>query len=128
MTLNNDEGSNGISIVSNSQITVARTGTYNIQFSAQFEHDTNQTANIEIWLTKNGNSVANTNTIFTLEKDQRYVAAWNFVDTVTSANTYYELAWASADTAVELVAVAAGNTIANVAIPSLIVTVVPVGA
>jgi hypothetical protein len=128
MTLNNTEDANGVSIVSNSQITVARTGTYNIQFSAQFEHDTNQTANLEIWLTKNGNAVANTNTVTTLIKDQRYVAAWNFVDTANTANTYYELAWASSDTSIELVAVAAGNTIANVAIPSLIVTVVPVGA
>jgi hypothetical protein len=128
MTLNNTEDANGVSIVSNSQITVARTGRYNLQFSAQVQHDTNQTANVEIWLTKNGNAVANTNTVLTVVKDQKAVAAWNFLDNVSSANTYYQIAWASPDTNVELVAVDSANTIANVAIPSVILTVTPVGA
>ena len=128
MTFNNDEGSNGVSIVSNSQITVARTGRYNIQFSAQLSHDTNQTANVEIWLTKNGSAVANTNGRLTLVKDQPTIAAWNFLDNVTSANSYYQIAWASPDTNMELVAYDTANTISGVAIPSIIATVVPVGA
>jgi hypothetical protein len=59
MTLNNDEGSNGVSIVSGSQITTARTGLYNLQFSAQIEKTDAGTDEVEIWLTKNGAPVAN---------------------------------------------------------------------
>ena len=128
MTFNNDEGSNGVSIVSNSQITVARTGRYNVQFSAQISHDTNATSNIEIWLTKNGSAIANTCGRLTLQKDQPTVAAWNFLDNVTSANSYYQIAWASPDINMEILAVDTANTISGVAIPSVIVTVVPVGA
>jgi hypothetical protein len=128
MTLNNTGLANGVSIASNSQITIARTGVYNIQFSAQLSHDTNQNANVEIWLAKNGNNLANTNTRLTLTKDEAVVASWNWLVNANTANDYYQIAWASSDTNVELVYVDAGNTIANVAIPSVIVTVVPVGA
>jgi hypothetical protein len=128
MTLNNTEDSNGVSIVSNSQITIARTGRYDIQFSAELVHDTNQTANVEIWLTKNGNAVANTNTIVTLTKDEKAIAAWDWLVNANTANDYFQIAWASSDTNVEIIATDAANTIANVAAPSLIVTVVPVGA
>jgi hypothetical protein len=128
MTLNNTETANGVSIVSNSQVTVSRSGTYNIQFSAQVTHDTNATANIEIWLAKNGNAIANTNSRLTLQKDQPVIAAWNWVDTVSTANDYYQIGWASPDTNMELIAIDSANTIANVSIPSVIITVVPVGA
>jgi hypothetical protein len=56
------------------------------------------------------------------------VAAWNWVDNVTSANTYYQIAWGSTDANVQLTAIDSANTLSGVAIPSLIVTVVPVGA
>jgi hypothetical protein len=128
MTLNNTEDSNGVSIVSNSQITIARTGRYDIQFSAELAHDTNQTANVEIWLTKNGNAVANTNTILTLTKDEKAIAAWDWLVNANTANDYFQIAWASSDTNVEIIATDAANTIANVAAPSVIVTVIPVGA
>lgn len=128
MTFNNDEGSNGVSIVSNSQITVERAGRYNIQFSAELIHDTNQTANVEIWLTKNGTAVANSAGRVLLTKDQAAIASWNYVDNAATANTYYQLAWASPDTNVELLAIDSANTISGVAIPSVIATVVPVGA
>ena len=128
ITFNNTEDANGVSIVSSSQLTVARTGRYNIQFSAVLTHSVNQTANVEIWLTKNGSAVANTNTRLTVVKGQATPAAWNFVDNVSSANTYYQIAWASPDTSVQLTATDSANTIAGVAIPSVIATITPVGA
>ena len=128
MTFNNTGEANGVSIANNSEITIARTGMYNIQFSAQIQHDTNNTANVEIWLSKNGTSLANTNTIVTLEKDAKVVAAWNWLANANTANDYFEISWASSDTNVEILAVAAGSTIANVAVPSVILTVTPVGA
>ena len=129
MTLNNDEGSNGVSIVSSSQITVARTGRYNLQFSAQLEKTDSGTDQVEIWLTKNGSAVANSATQLELAGNgAKAVAAWNWVDNVTSANTYYQIAWGSSDANVQLTAIPSANTLSGVAVPSLIVTVVPVGA
>ena len=128
MTLNNTEEANGISIVSNSQITIARTGVYDVQFSAQLKHTVNQDANVEIWITKNGTALANTNTRLTLVKDQSQIAAWDWLVTAGTANDYFQLAWASSDTSMTLPAVDTANTIAGVAIPSVIVTVTPVGA
>jgi hypothetical protein len=129
MTLNNDEGSNGVSIVSSSQITVARTGRYNLQFSAQLEKTDSGTDQVEIWLTKNGSAVANSATQLELAGNgAKAVAAWNWVDNVTSANTYYQIAWGSSDANVQLTAIPSANTLSGVNVPSLIVTVVPVGA
>jgi hypothetical protein len=129
MTLNNDEGSNGVSIVSSSQITVARTGRYNLQFSAQLEKTDSGTDQVEIWLTKNGTAVANSATQLELAGNgAKSVAAWNWVDNVTSANTYYQIAWGSADANIQITAIDSANTFSGVAVPSLIVTVVPVGA
>lgn len=128
MTFNNTEDANGVSIVSSTQLTVARTGRYNLQFSAQLTHDTNATANIEIWLTKNGSAIANTNSRLSLAKDQPTIAAWNWLDNASTANTYYEIAWTSPDTNMEIIAYDTANTISGVAIPSIIATITPVGA
>ena len=128
MTFNNTEDATGVSIVSSTQLTVARTGRYNLQFSAQLTHDTNATANIEIWLTKNGSAIANTNSRLSLAKDQPTIAAWNWLDNASTANTYYEIAWASPDTNMEIIAYDTANTISGVAIPSIIATITPVGA
>ena len=129
MTLNNDEGSNGVSIVSSSQITTAQTGNYNIQFSAQMEKTDGGTDTVEIWLTKNGSSVANSATRLRIQgTSEKDVAAWNWLVNSANVNDYYEIAWASTDANMQLVAIGSGSTLSGVAVPSLIVTVVPVGA
>jgi hypothetical protein len=129
MTLNNTEDANGISIASSTQITVARTGRYNIQFSAQVEKTDGGIDIIEIWLDKNGTAVANTATQFELRgSGAQAVAAWDFNVNAANVNDYFRLAWASPDTAVQITAVPGANTISGVAVPSLIVNVNPVGA
>lgn len=128
MTFNNTELANGISIANSSNITIERTGIYNIQFSAQITHPDNQPANVEIWLDKNGTAIANTNTRLTIAKDVAVVAAWNFVEQFSTANDYFRLGWASSEANAQLTAIPSANSIANVAIPSVILTVTPVGA
>jgi hypothetical protein len=129
MTLNNDEGSNGVSIVSSTQITTARTGLYNLQFSAQIEKTDSGTDEVEIWLTKNGTPVANSATRLAQQgNNEKGVAAWNWLVDSANINDYYEIAWASADANMQITAIDSANTLSGVAIPSLIVTVVPVGA
>jgi hypothetical protein len=129
MTLNNTEDANGISIASSTQITVARTGRYNIQFSAQLEKTDSGTDIIEIWLDKNGTAVANSATQIQLAgNNAKSVAAWDFNVNAANVNDYFRLAWASPDTDVQITAVPAANTISGVAIPSVIVDINPIGA
>jgi len=129
MTLNNDEGSNGVSIVSGSQITTSRTGLYNIQFSAQIEKTDAGTDEVEIWLTKNGAPVANSATRLAQQGNNvKGVAAWNWLVDSANINDYYEIAWASTDANMQITAIDSANTLSGVEVPSLIVTIVPVGA
>lgn len=128
MTFNNTVTANGASIVSNSQITINKIGVYNIQFSAQVSKTGGGTGVIDIWLSKNGAPVDWTNTSIPVTSGTPAVAAWNFVENVTVANTYFELMWSSADTLVSLDAVAANTNPTRPGIPSVIVTVTPVGA
>jgi hypothetical protein len=122
MTFNNTDISNGVSIVSNSQITLANTGTYNIQFSAQLLAGTGADT-IWIWLKKNGTNVSNTGTKLVLANNEASVAAWNFVVPAV-ATDYFELVWQSLDGhATLLTEAAAGN---YPSIPSVIVTVTQV--
>ena len=99
MTYNNTDLSNGVSIVSNSRITIANAGIYNIQFSAQLDKTDAGNDAIEIWLKKNGSNVSNSSTVVTLHaQDGKAVAAWNWFVNAAAAD-YFEIAWNSADTA-----------------------------
>jgi hypothetical protein len=110
----------------NTQITIAETGIYNIQFSLQVTKTDAGNDTVYVWLDKNGNTVANTGTgLYLVGNNAAEVAAWNFVVSAT-ANDYYRLMWLSTDSNVKLLATAAGAVVP--AVPSVILTVVPVGA
>jgi hypothetical protein len=127
MTYNATDISNGVSIVSNSRITIANAGVYNIQFSAQLDKTDSGDDIVDIWLCKNGNNVANSNTQTTLTGNAgKHVAAWNFF-VQAAAGDYYELCWSSPDASVFLNYVAAQSTPTRPAIPSVILTVNKVG-
>ena len=105
---------------------MASAGIYNIQFSAQFDKNDSGDDRVQIWLQKNGNNIANSNTEMTLVGNNgKHVAAWNFV-VQASAGDYYEIAWHSADTAVFINYIAAASTPTRPAIPSVILTVTQV--
>ena len=130
MSFNNTGISNGISIVTNgtalTRITMANAGIFNLQFSAQLNQTTGGAHNAFIWLKKNGTAVANTaGDTRVAGNGDRIMAAWNYIVSA-AAGDYYELAWAADDTAVLLDYVAAAGVVP--AVPSVILTVVPVGA
>jgi hypothetical protein len=128
MTFNNTNSANGVSITSNSQLTVAKAGVYNIQFSAQFTKTDAGVDYMEVWLSKNGTSVPWTNTRLRLTGSNVYeVASWNFVETL-GAGEYVQLMWGSADLNAQIVAIPSANTTMGIDVPSVIVTVTPVGA
>jgi hypothetical protein len=115
--------SNGVSVVSDSRITIANAGVYDIQFSTQINKSSGGTAVMEIWLQKNGQNIANTSTEVVLQgNNTRIVAAWNlFVD--AAGGDYYELCWHSNNTGVFINYVAGGSNPTRPNIPSIILTV-----
>lgn len=123
MTVNNTDFSEGISVANNSKFTVAETGTYNLQFSAQFHHRTGggggSGSSAYVWLKKNGSTVANSSTSLNIGSGNYAVAAWNFFVKL-KYNEYVQLAWSTTTTNIALEA--NGATSPSPAIPSLIVT------
>ena len=123
MTLNNtDPDTSGISIVSNSRITFAYAGVYNIQFSAQISDSSSggSVNYVYIWFKKNNIDIPESNTRVTLDNQNSFlVASWNFMLKL-NAGEYIEVMWFTPDTGITLVAVPTPT--ANPAIPSVIVT------
>lgn len=127
MTYNVTEFNNGVSIVSNSRITIANAGVYNIQFSAQYDKTDSGDDNVEIWLCKNGSNVANSSTQLVLVGNNgKHVAAWNWFVSA-AAGDYFELCWHSSDVNVLINYVAGASNPTRPAIPSVILTVNKVG-
>jgi hypothetical protein len=125
MTFNTTDAANGVSIGSpTSRLVVANQGVYNVQFSAQLDETSGGTANIYIWLRKNGSNVANTaSTVAIQGTAARTVAAWNFIIQLEPTN-YVELMWASDSANTRLLAASA--TSVWPAIPSVICTITQV--
>lgn len=123
MKFRNTFEAHNVSIVSDSQITVAYGGVYNIQFSAQLDKTDSGEDHVDIWLRYNGSDVAWSNTRMTMPKnDAKLVAAWNFVLTM-DAGSYAQIMWLSDDASMRLYAEAAGTSPVHPAIPSTILTV-----
>ena len=126
VTLNNTDFNNGVNIVSNSRITIANAGKYNIAFSAQLHYNGGggSGTTVNIWLAKNGTAVPDSNTRVTVNSNSPYiVAAWNFFVNA-SDNDYYELMWSTTNTQIQMDYEAPG---AHPAIPSVILTVNQIG-
>jgi len=122
--------SNGITIVSDgsnlTRITIANTGIYNIQFSAQFDRTNSGTDAVDIWLRKNGTDVAGSGGKIILtggSAASAIIASWNYVLDIV-AGDYYQLMWSTPDTHVRLLYEAAQTTpFVHPIIPSTILTV-----
>jgi hypothetical protein len=122
ITYNTTDYSQGVSVTSGSQLTIANKGVYNIQFSAQLLADTGAD-DVYIWLKKNGTNVAGTAGRITLANNEELIATWNYV-VDAAANDYYELVWqSSGGDAIILAETATGNI---PSVPSIITTVTQV--
>jgi hypothetical protein len=127
MTFNNtDAFSSGVSIVSNSQITVDTTGIYNLQFSAQIDRVTTSGVDkIEIWFRKQGVDIPNSTTKVTVSgsaNQAKVVASWNIYLSLT-AGQYVELMYSVTDLQVQIVTEAENLVVPYPATPSVIVTI-----
>lgn len=129
MTFNNTDATAtlGTSIVSNSRITVANAGIYNIAFSAQLLRTSGgQAQQIYIYLKKNGNIVPDSNTAMTLANNGHLVvAAWNLFLQL-NAGQYVEIFWYATAATIQL-HYDASPVVGLPAIPSVIATINRVG-
>lgn len=128
MTLNTTDISNGVSIVSGSQVKFNNTGIYNIQFSAQLQRSNNGTDTVEIWPGINGSYIPWSGGIVTISgaaNANPVIAAWNYIISV-SAGQYFSLYWRTSDTHVSIASSASSTNPTRPAIPSLILTAVQV--
>lgn len=115
--------SNGVTVASQTRITIANPGVYNIAFSAQFSKSDGGDDKVELWLCKNGNNMAWTNTeVILAGNGAKSVAAWNFFVNAASGD-FYELCWHSPDLAVSIQSTAAASNPTRPAVPSVILTV-----
>ena len=131
-TFNTTDENNGVSIVGGSKITFAHAGTYNVQWSGQFNNTSNALQDVSVWLRKNGvdpGVVGSTGLISIPNShggtDGHIIAGWNFVFTVT-ANDYYEFMWSTSSNAVTVQTYAVGTSPAKPSTASLVLTVTPV--
>jgi len=98
--------SNGVSVVSDSRITFANTGIYNLQFSVQLQNSNNQEQDVTIWLRKNGVDVAGSAGFVAVVAKHgggngHALPSWNYLLNVV-AGEYYELVWSATSTAVTM--------------------------
>jgi hypothetical protein len=123
ITLNTAVIQDGVTVASNSRITVTRTGIYNLQFSAQLSTPGGGSPDVHIWLRKNGTNIANTNTGVVMQNsNQKQVAAWNFVESLIAGDFLELVAYLNGGSSVLFLAEAAGPTNGGVGVPSIIVT------
>jgi len=118
----------GVTISNGSEFTFTNPGVYNLAFSAQLLHTKSNTVNyVSVWLRKNGVNVPDTATDVVLDKNARFVAAWNFFIPVSCTDSVcdrYQLMWSSDTDEISMIYVPA-NAI-RPAILSLIATVTQV--
>jgi hypothetical protein len=127
VTFNTTDFSNGVTIASNSRITVADAGIWNLQFSIQFKNTSNDGQDVDIWFRKNGTNIDNSNSRFHLPARKssgdpsHLIAAMNFFVSM-AANDYVEIMWRPTSTAVSLEHFDTSTSPTRPAVPSAIVT------
>jgi len=126
-TLDTTDFANGVSVVSDSRITISTGGVYNLQFSAQFARTGGVGfSTAEVWLSKNGTNVAETNGQVNIpQSGGKTIASWNYLIQANSGD-YFQLYWSSTDTSLEVLYAAAGTNPTRPVTPAIIVTVTQV--
>ena len=127
VTFNTTDFSNGVTMVSNSRITVADSGIWNLQFSLQFKNTSNDGQDVDIWFRKNGANIDNSNSRFHLPARKaagdpsHLIAALNFFVSLVD-NDYIEIMWRTTSTAVSLEHFDTSTSPTRPAVPSAIAT------
>lgn len=124
MTFNTTDYANGVSIASNSRITVIDSGIWNLQWSGQFENPDSQDHDARVWLKINGTVVVGSTGFFAVPSKHgstngHALIGWNYFLSL-NANDYVELWWETDSTQVTIQSYAAAGNYPSTA--SLIAT------
>lgn len=128
VTFNTTDFSNGVTIASNSRITVADAGIWNLQFSLQFTNTTNASQDVDVWFRVNGTNITASNSRYGLAPRKgvgdpfHVVMALNYFVSL-NATDYIEIMWRTTDTGVSIEQYAAGTSPTRPSIPSAIATI-----
>ena len=120
--------SNGISIVSNSRITVTTPGVYNFQFSYQLENQDTVQNDVSIWNKKNNADIAYSNRIVTVPARKSagiygYALGSVNINQTMAAGDYFETYWSTSSTDVNFHATGAQTTPTRPETPCKVLTV-----
>lgn len=130
MTFDTTDLSNGVSVVSNSKLTVAQAGIYNLQFSAQFQNTDTQLHDVSIWLRQDasgaGVDVPGSTGLVSVPNshggiDGHTIVGWNYLIAL-NANDFVELWWSTPSTQVSIQTYAAGTSPTRPTTASVIAT------
>ena len=124
MTFNTTDYANGVSVASNSRITVTDSGIWNLQWSGQFENPDSQDHDARVWLKINGTVVTGSTGFFAVPSKHgttngHALVGWNYFLSL-NANDYVELWWETDSTQVTIQSYAAAGSYPSTA--SLIAT------
>jgi hypothetical protein len=98
--------SNGVTVNSDTEITIANTGIYNLQFSFQYQNTSSQEHDVTVWLRKNGSDVAGSAGFVAVVASHggtpgHCIPSWNYLLDAVGGD-YYELYWSATSTQVTL--------------------------
>ena len=124
MTLNTVDYANGMTISSNSRITVADAGIWNLQWSGQFENPDSQDHDVRVFIKINGTVVTGSTGFFAVASKHGSInghglVGWNYFVSL-DATDYVELWWETDNTQVTIQSYAAAGDYPSTA--SLIAT------
>jgi hypothetical protein len=124
MTLNTVDYANGVTIASNSRITVADAGIWNLQWSGQFENTDSQDHDVRVFIKINGTVVTGSTGFFAVASKHGSInghglVGWNYFVSL-DATDYVELWWETDNTQVTIQSYAAAGDYPSTA--SLIAT------
>jgi hypothetical protein len=113
VTWDNADISNGISIVSGTQLTVVDSGLYQFDLTLQLSSGSSSAKTVRFWYKKNGTNVTNSMRLITLDINNGYSPLSMAEFFSLDAGEYIVLWWMSDSTNVSLSTVAAGGTAPN---------------
>ena len=124
VTFNVTTFTNGVGLVSSSQVTPGQAGDYLVNYRVQFDKTTGGDAPAWVWLRKNGVDVANTTLHWHVKGNDAEVAISTSILIQMGQTDYLQLMWATTDVNVILLAPAA--TAYSPAGPSALLNIIQV--
>jgi len=106
MTLDTTDYSNGVTLSNSSRMNVKNAGTYNFQWSGQFNNTDTQIHDVSVWLRKNGTDITGSTGFISIPNshggvDGHAIVGWNYFIEL-AANDYIELWWSATSTTISL--------------------------